>query len=440
MSLWTRLREAFRGPSNEAVDLTGLSPAAFAALFQPTTWAGINVTPESAMRAIPVQACTSLIAGGITSMPLSFFRREIVDGAWIRTPADDHELWWLFNEQPNEDQTSASMWDAVIPRLALRAEAFARIVRGASGRSQRIIEIVPLDNKCVQPMVEWDSTRRRRRIVKYVVNDEGMYYGVDPSDMLHFRSKRAPQEPTQSAILNSCREAIGIVLAIEQYCGRIFSNGGTPRLALQYPAGTKITDAQKEEIRANWPKFYGGGENQHLPFIVGSGGTIQKISFSASEAQMLEARKFQVIDIARAFGVPPFMIGESEKQSSWGSGIEQMSQGFVRYTLSPYMTAIEQEINRKIFMQQTYVVDFDEEALSRGDMKSLGEWFRQAIGGSQGPGFMAPNEVRRRINMPPVNDGDSLYDPAKTAAAAAAENPDKAQESDAGASEVDDNA
>jgi HK97 family phage portal protein len=289
----------------------------------------------------------------------------------------------------------------------------------------------------VQPVREWDESRRRWRITKYAVNDNGMYYGVDPSDMLDFRGKTAIGEPVRSAILDSCREAVGIVLAVEKYCGRIFSNGGTPRLALSYPAGVKITDEQKAKIREEWPKYYGGGENAHLPFVVGAGGKIEKISFSASEAQMLEARKFQVIDIARAFGVPPFMIGENEKQSSWGSGIEQMSQGFVRYTLSPYMTAIEQEINRKIFSQQTYVVDFDEEALSRGDMKSLGEWFRQAIGGSQGPGFLMPNEVRRRINMPPVPGGDKLYDPGTTVSAPA-KNPGKTEEPGATAPEVDD--
>jgi HK97 family phage portal protein len=412
VSLWARLRDAFsNAPRNDFNDLTGLSPAAFAAMFQFPTSSGVTVTPESAMKAIPVQACTSLIAGGVTSMPLAFYRREFVDGTAVLDHADDHEYWWLFNEQPNEELTAAAMWDQVLPRLMLYGEAFVRIVRAAGGRSGKIVELVPVDNRAVQIVRVWDKARRRRRITQYVVNDAAEFYGVDPSDMLHFSGRRAMCEATRSAILDSCREAVGIVLAVEQYCGRIFSNGGTPRLALEYPAGTKITDAQKEEIRANWPKYYGGAENQHLPFIVGAGGKINKISFSASEAQMLEARKFQVIDIARAFGVPPFMIGESEKQSSWGSGIEQLSQGFIRYTLSPHITAIEQEINRKIFTQQTYLVDFDEESLARGDMKALGEWFRQAIGGSQGPGFLMPNEVRRRLKMKPVPGGDELYEP-----------------------------
>lgn len=436
-SLWARLREAFN-PAPQNLDLTGLSPAAFAALFQQPTNSGIYVTPEGAMRAIPVQACTSLVAGGITSMPLSFYKRTPDNGTYIREPFDTHEYWWLFNEQPNEDSTAAGFWDFIIPRQLLHGEAFARLIRANGGRSAKIIEVVPIDNRSCQVIREWDPVRRRRRITKYVVNDEGEFYGVDPADMLHFRGKQSltsslTSTVVLSSILDSCREAVGITLAVEHFCGKMFSNGGTPRLALTYPAGVKITDTQKQEIRDNWPKYYGGGENQHLPFVIGAGGKIEKISFSASESQMIEARKFQVIEIARAFGVPPFMIGESEKTSSWGSGIEQMSQGFVRYTLGPHITAIEQEINRKIFLQQTYMVDFDEEALARGDMKALGEWYRQAVGGSQGPGFISPNEVRRRLKMPPTTDGDKLYNPGDKAAAPAgapAPEPATAGESD----------
>lgn len=410
--LWSRLRDAFFPKvANEAVDLTGLSPSDFAALLQLPTYAGVTVTPESAMKAIPVQACCALIAGGIMSMPLSVLRRKLENGTFIREPADDHPYWWLFNESPNDDMTAAEFWQKIVIRLLLYGQSFARIVRAVGGRSNDVVELVPHDNRAVTVVREYDSARRRYRISHYVVMEEGKAFSVAPEDMLHFPGKIALGAPARSAILESAREAIGIVLAIEQYCGRIFTNGGTPRVALEYPAGVKITDEQKGQIREAWLKWMGGGENSHLPFVVGAGGKINKISWTADEQQMLDARKFQVIDIARAFGAPPFMIGETEKTSAWGSGIEQMGQGFIRYTLSPHATPIEQEITRKLFMTSRHYVDFDEESLARGDMKSLGAWFRQAIGGSQGPGFLTPNEVRRRLNQPPAEGGDKLYDP-----------------------------
>ena len=70
---------------------------------------------------------------------------------------------------------------------------------------------------------------------------------------------------------------------------------------------------------------------------------------SAEDAQLIESRQFSVIDICRFFGVPPVMIGETEKTSSWGSGVEQMARWFTTFTLNDHLTAIEQELEAKLF-------------------------------------------------------------------------------------------
>jgi HK97 family phage portal protein len=402
----------------------------FAALFAMPTWSGAEVTPESAARAIPVQACCTLISGGITSMPLRIMKREIQGGTWLQTPADDHPYWWLFNESPDGEISAAQFWRRIVTHKLLYGESFARMNRAAGGRSIDIQEVVFLPNRQVQTLRTWDAAKRRAVIVGYRVSDNGSSYGVLPEDMLHFRGSQAidafaqqgmlgasvqVMQPPRSAILEATRQAIGIVLAIEEYCGRFFTNGGMPKTVLSYPQGVKLDSKQQDELREAWIRQYGGVSNTQLPLVLQQGASATKLTFTAEEAQMLEARKFQVIDIARGFGVPPFMIGDTEKTTTWGSGIEQMSGAFIRYTLSPHITEIEQEINRKLYKIARYCVDFDEEALARGDMKSLGEWFRQAVGGSQGPGFMLINEVRSRMNLPPVAGGDELYDPTKGA-------------------------
>lgn len=387
---------------------------------------GATITASNALDAIPVQACCALIAGGIISMPLRIVRRELVNGAMTQAPADNHEFWWLFNEQPCRDYSAAYFWEQILKRKLLWGRSFARIIRKAGGRSIAVDELVFVPNEKVQIEYLWDPVARVNRISRYLVRDGAYTYGVLPEDMLDFRgqasggdnqhwnatgSLQAGTYPTISDIIRSSRDAIGIVLTIEQYCAKFFGNGGMPRTVLQYPQGAVLTDAQINQIRDSWVKRYGGSDNAGMPLVLANGGTANKLTFTAEEAQMLEARRFQVIEIARAFGVPPFMIGETDKTSAWGTGIEQMSQGFIRYTLGPHVTAIEQEINRKLFRIDRYFVDFDEEALARGDMKALGEWFRQAVGGSMGPGFMTINEVRSRMKLPPVADGDGIYDP-----------------------------
>lgn len=410
-------------------DITGLTMDQFASMFAMPSWSGQDVTPESASRAIPVQACCALISGGITAMPLRIVSRKIVDGSWLQTPADDHPYWWLFNESPDGEISAAQYWRRILTHKLLFGESFARLNRSAGGRGIDVREAIFVPNRQVQTMRQWNPVARRAEIVGYKITANGRIFGVLPEDMLHFKDSQAllsiSQQsvmgdgvsiaaPPLSAVLDSTRQAIGIVLAIEEYCGRFFSNGGMPKVVLKYPAGIKLDDKQINALRDSWVARYGGAQNAGLPLVLNSGGDVSKLSYTAEEAQMLEARKFQVIDIARGFGVPPFMIGETEKTSAWGSGIEQMSQAFIRYTLAPHIAEIEQETTRKLFGTARYCTDFDEEALARGDMKSLGEWFRQALGGAQGPGFMAINEVRRRMNLPNVAGGDEIYNPVPT--------------------------
>jgi HK97 family phage portal protein len=72
------------------------------------------------------------------------------------------------------------------------------------------------------------------------------------------------------------------------------------------------------------------------------------------DAQLLESKRFSVEDICRPFGVPPFMVGATDKVTSFGSGVEHMGQGFIRFTLTRHINPLEQEINRKCFRTAKY--------------------------------------------------------------------------------------
>tara|TARA_R110000868_G_scaffold51811_3_gene163787 strand:- start:1524 stop:1934 length:411 start_codon:yes stop_codon:yes gene_type:complete len=116
-------------------------------------------------------------------------------------------------------------------------------------------------------------------------------------------------------------------------------------------------------------------------------------------------RQFQIEDIARIYGVPPFMIGANDKTTSWGSGVESMGIGFVRFTLRQHLNKFETEFNRKLFRNYSKRVEFDTHDLERADMKSQFEAYRIAIGRAGEPGFMSSREVRQRLNMKKEADG-----------------------------------
>ena len=132
---------------------------------------------------------------------------------------------------------------------------------------------------------------------------------------------------------------------------------------------------------------------------------------SAKDAEIIASRMFGVQELCRIFGVPPHMVGHTEKSTSWGTGIEQQGMGFVRYTLQRHLTPIAQELNRKLWPTRAkYFVEHLTAALERGDLKTRYEAYRIAMGRAGEAPWIDANEVRRIENMPPKTF-DKLSEP-----------------------------
>jgi HK97 family phage portal protein len=139
--------------------------------------------------------------------------------------------------------------------------------------------------------------------------------------------------------------------------------------------------------------------------VLSGGFKWKPITITPEESQFLETRKFQVTEIARLFGVPPHMIGDLERSTSWGTGIEQQSIGFVTYTLRPWLTRIESALSKQLPGGQ--FVKFNVDGLLRGDSKSRHESYRLGLDG----GYYSPNEVRAWEDLAPIENGDSYRQP-----------------------------
>jgi HK97 family phage portal protein len=206
------------------------------------------------------------------------------------------------------------------------------------------------------------------------------------------------------------RSAIGNSLAMDEYSGKFFEGGAHPSMILQ--ASARMDDKQITQLQNAFASRYAGLANAHrLPLVLTEGITAKELSLTAEDAQLIEARKFQVGDIARAFGVPPHMIGESTGQTSWGTGLEVNSRAFVQFTIQSWLRKIEQELNRKLYPRNNgRFVEFYRDALYETDVKAQAEYFRAALGGpGAGDGWMSQDEVRRRIRMPPIDGGNEIY-------------------------------
>lgn len=424
LSSWLAERQASRAaPSPQAsVPLSNITPGT--ELYDIFTGgygiggAGVPVTEQTVMAIGAVYACVGLIGGALAALPFHLYKRT-QDGR----ERFDSDLWWLFNESPWPNWTAASAWSWAAQSIALRGDGYWRI-RRVSPWTNAIEGFEPLNPARVQPL------RENGEIVYLVQNDQGTIETVAAVDMLHFPGVGFNGLRSLTPIRAALRPAAGIALAADEYAGAFFRNGARADFALTTDS-TKLDEKQAELLRTTWAARHGGPHNAHLPAVLTGGLKVQQLTMSAEDAQLLSTRKFQVEDIARIFGVPSHMIGYTEKTTSWGSGVEQMSIGFVRYTLRRYLDAIQQEINRKIWPRsRIYFAEFNTDALLEGDAKAQAEYFAKALGGPGTQGWMTINEVRRLKNLKPVAGGDRLIRAGAAVQTSAAKDPAEGDQDD----------
>lgn len=360
------------------------------------SFAGPAVTERSAMAIGAVYACISLIAGAMSSLPLPIYERT-ADG---RKRAD-HDLWWMLNEQPCATMSAAVFWEYLAQSLLMHGDAFAQIIR-ASELSPKIIGFQPL-----HPLTQVTPFRTTDDRLGYdLTHSNGTRTQVSQDDMLHvpglgFNGLRGLSPLREAAI-----QMFGMSLAADEYSARFFSNGARPDYVVTTPNSMK--DDQVKLFRDSWMARYAGLGNAHIPAILTGGGDVKALSLNPEDAQLIETRNFNAADIARFYGVPGHMIGLTDKTTSWGTGIEQMSIGFVKYTLQRHLVKFEQEINRKCFRTARYFAEFNTAGLERGDFKGRNEGYRIALGRAGEPAWMTVNEIRKIENLPPIAGGEAL--------------------------------
>lgn len=387
----------------------------------PTTASGAVVSPASSMRVSAVFAAVSLIAGAIAQLPLPVFERQ----AEARVRAD-HDYWWLLNEQFAPAWTSSAGWEYLVGQMLLRGDGIAYIQRNRAGV---MTGLIPWPHERVMVLRQERSSPRQPHRLQYTFHDDDGYFTVDQDDVLHLPGFGFNGIHGMSVIQWGARNGIGIAIQGDEHAGKFFSEGGKPEVAIK--ASKEMGQRAQDDFRDAWVKKYGGTQgNRRIPLILTEGLEISELTMSAVDQQLLESRQWQVIDIARAFGVPPHMIGETTKATSWGSGIESMGIGFVKYTLGPHLKRIRDELNRKLFRTSRYFVEHNVDGFMAGDSKTQGEYFGKALGGPGAQGWMTINEVRRLKNLPPVEGGDVIYRPKDTPPPATGANPESTKEPD----------
>lgn len=374
----------------------------------PRTTSGAVVNDKTAMRVSAVYSCVSLIAGSIAQLPLPVYERNGAARDRI-----EHPYWWILNEQFSPTWPATAAWEFLVTQMLLRGDGLAYIVRNRAGQ---MTSLIPWPRDRVDILEQERSSPRQPRRLQYTFHDDMGYFVADQDDVIHLPGFGFNGIHSMSVIQWGARNGIGIALQGDEHAGKFFSEGGKPEVAIKAPGRMSLD--QQEDFRAAWVSKYGGAQgNRRIPLILTEGLDVAELTMSAVDQQLLESRQWQVIDIARGFGVPPHMIGETTKSTSWGSGIEQMYIGFVRNTLGAHLGRFNDELNRKLFRTARYFVEHNVDGFLAGDSKTQAMYFGKALGGPGAQGWMTVNEVRRLKNLPPIEGGDVLYRPSDAAGA-----------------------
>jgi len=345
-----------------------------------------------------VYRCVDLISGSLAVLPLELYR---LDADGFKEPLRQTELYDILNLEPNELMSRSVMFKTMAASTLLKGNAYAYIER-ENGQVTQLVYI-PADYVSIEFIPVGGHQRKRYRIMGYP------YYPVsgliDPQDMIHVLNFSYDGIVGVSTLTHA-RQTLGIASDSEAHASGFFKSGGNLSGVLTME-NVRLTQEQRDQIYKTWEARTNPVTGKPNGIVVLEGNQkYQTISVSPKDAQLLESRQFNVVDICRFFSVSPVKAFDLTKSSY--STIEASQIEYLNDTLLPIITKFEDEINRKIFLRQerkTYKAEFNTQALLRTDKKSQAAYWNTLFQ----IGAAKPNEIRRENNLQKVERGDQTF-------------------------------
>lgn len=358
--------------------------------------AGETVTIDSAMRVGAVYRSVQIISGAVCRLPV-LVKQQVSDREYRLLP--DHPVARLMNRKPNKFMNGLELRRLLMVHLLFRGNAYFVRVEVAG----RLVGLLPLhpDRVTLRPQpdmtIRYDYTTKDGRQVEYRA-----------SQVVHFRGMSIDGVRGLS-VLGYAREAIGLSLASQRHGAQSFRNGAKIGSIL------KTNPELSPEARANYEaalREFNSPERAHSTLILEDGESFERVGMTHADAQFVEMRGMSRVEIAMYFGVPPHMLGDQEKQTSYGSGIEHQAVGFVTWTIGDWIAAIEAALTCDLIDQERepdVTVELDRRELLRLDSKARWQGHTSALQW----GVKSPDEVRWEEGMNPRPDGDggTFYPP-----------------------------
>lgn len=401
MAWWRRSKRAEPPPAN----LISISDPALAEFFRvgPGNWSGVQVGETTALGLSAFYRAISLISGTIAMLPLNTIRE--VDGIITRVRS-------VFDDPGGVVGMTPFEWkQTVIAHQVAHGDAFLAHVYNAGGA---LAGMVPIHPSCVQVdppprrAVSQLEAPYRKTFTAYLQDGSRRTFtearlvgGFLAGDMTHCPAMSMDGR-RGIGLIQVARNALGVGVAGDRAAGKMFSDGALMSGLATPKEGESWGPDDAKAIKAELDLKVTGWENAASIALINRRIELQKWQMTNEEAQFLPSRQFQIEEIARFTGVPPHLLMQTEKQTSWGTGVAEQNRGLSRYTLAHWTSRLEQRLSRLLAAPRS--VRFDYHEWERPTPEQEVDLVVKQVK----EGLITPNEGRRKLGYEPIPGGDVL--------------------------------
>ncbi len=342
---------------------------------------GTSVDSQTALQINAIYSAVSLISDTISTLPVDVFIRR--DGA--RYPFRPRPTWIT---QPDIDTTKEAFYGSVIVSLLLDGNAFIRIYSNPQGEIVNLTVLNPMD-------VEIKRTGIGR--VGFVVRGEDKMLTTD--EIIFIPDLVRPGHIRGVSRVEALKENFGLAMALEKYAAKFFGSGTQTSGVIEIPGNA--TAEQAKAMQEAFDSRHKGWSKAHKTAVLSGGAQYKPTNIPNDQAQFLDSRRMAVEDVARAFNVPPHLLGLPGTNTY--ASVEQNNLAWVTHGLRPIVQKIEGALSplmsRYAGGEQAFI-RFNLDGLLRADINSRMTAFSTGLQS----GFLTINDVRRIEDLPPIND------------------------------------
>lgn len=406
MNLRTRLSRwilassetASSGPKASS-ELTDTTSETFWALTGTSGGSRVSINESSALSLPAVLHALEILTGVFAMTPMLYYRRE-GDG---KTRADSSHLFTIFHDRPNDAQ-SIFLFKEVLLGDLLMAGGFATFVhRDGAFRPKALSRLNP---RAVHPAQFWDRADGLELFYDTQLPD-GTSGRFTRSDIWHVPgfSRDGLLGINRVKLLD---DMLASAVAAGEYARHFWENNAQPATLLKSKG--KINPEDKAKIRFDWKRMFGGSRKAGDVAVLDQEMDAATLGATNRDSQFVEVRAFNVVEVARAFGVPPHLLYELSRATF--SNIEQQSLEFIMYSMMPHYERVASAATH-YFAEPGHFFEFMPDALLKGDVKTRWEAYKAA----RESGVLNADEIRKKENMQPIGGraGEERWRPANMA-------------------------